>query len=139
MNTVEFYSLISTNLNCSNTLYGMKLNYLCYGQIISLSCINTISSVQVIFFDNNLDLINSNIHTQFTKCESIYGHSIIQNNSFYYIISDAICENNKRCYEPLDGELSPIEIINTSFIYKCNENGEVLSQDGNCILTCPNG
>ena len=52
----------------------MKLNYLGYGQKISLSCINSGSTVQAIFFNNNLDLIDSNTHTQFTQCSSIYGH-----------------------------------------------------------------
>ena len=113
--TVEFYGETSTNFNCRNSLYGMKLNYLADGQKITLSCINSYSTVQAKFFNSDLDLSSSTIFQQFTQCTSIYGHSIIQNNnSTYYIISDVICDNYKRCYEPLVGDLSPIIIITTT-------------------------
>lgn len=114
----------------------MKLNYLEYEEKISLSCINSTSTVQVIFFDNNLDLIDLVIHTQFTQCESIYGHSIIKKNYLYYIISDAICEKCKRCYESLDGNLSPIEIIDESFFSKYEENETDISKSWDNILIC---
>ena len=119
MKSVEFYGEEETNLFCRNVLYGMKLKYLVGAQKISLSCINDISTVQALFFDDNLDLLNSEPNEQFTQCESIYSHSIIQKNSVYYIISDVICENYKRSYKLLDGPLSPIEIITNT---QCMEN-----------------
>jgi len=112
--TVEFYDQISTNFNCRNYQYAMKFNYLADGQKITLSCINSIATVQAKFFNSDLNLINTNTYQQFTQCSSIYGHSIIQYNYNYYIISDVKCDNYKRCYEPLEGELSPIEIIYTT-------------------------
>ena len=132
---VEFYSEKLINFICRNTLYGLKLDYLDDGNIISLSCINSNSTVQAIFFNNNLDLIDSITHTQFTQCESIYGHSIIQSNSFYYVISDVMCENYKRCYEPLDGNLSLIEIINQDG--DCSNGEYYFSLNNSCLKTCP--
>ena len=93
---VEFYSETSTNFNCRNSLYGMKLNYLGDGEKISLSCINSGSTVLAKFFNKNLDLIDSSTHTQFTQCASIYGHSIILKGFDYYVISDAFCIYKKR-------------------------------------------
>ena len=111
IDTVEFYDGSSFNFNCQNVLYGMKLNYI--GQKISLSCISDTSTVKARFYDKELNLVNSDINEQFTQCSSIYGHSIVQYNYVYYVISDVICDNYKRVYELLDGELSSIVIITT--------------------------
>lgn len=111
--TVEFYDERSLEFNCQNVLYGMKLDYSPIGQKIYLSCISGISTVKARFFDKELNLIDSDIYEQFTQCSSIYGHSIVY-NSVYYVISDVICDNYKRNYELLDGELSPIVIITTT-------------------------
>ena len=95
----------------------MKMDYLADGQTISLSCINQDSLIKSQFFDANFDSLNS--YEQFYQCTSItsiYGHSIIQLEESYYIISDVICDDNKRCYELLDGELSTIEIIASTHI-----------------------
>ena len=110
----HFDKTIETGFICRNELYGMKLNYFLENQTISLSCIDPVSTVQVIIFDDNL--IKKNIYEQFTNCSSIYGHSIIisKNNSVYFIISDVICDNVKRCFEPLIGSLSPIQIIDNN-------------------------
>ena len=107
----NFYSNIVTNFNCRNELYSMKLNYLADVGYIALSCINSIATVQAVFFDDDLESVNS--YQQFTECETIYGHSVIssKNNSAFYVISNAICNNHKRCFEPLEGTLSPIEEI----------------------------
>ena len=88
----------------------MKLSYLIDNQTIALSCINNVSLVQTIFFNNELESITS--HEQFTNCTSIYGYSIIysKNHSDYFIVSDVICNNIKRSFEPLIGSLSPIQI-----------------------------
>ena len=53
-----------------------------------------------------------NSYNQFSQCESIYGHSIVysKNDLSFYIVSDVICQNYKRYYEPLAGDLSEIEI-----------------------------
>ena len=95
----------------------MKLNYLRDGQTITLSCINygRNSTVHAKFFNKSLDVISKS-YSQFSQCQNIYGHSIIQYNSTYYIISDVVCDNYKRCYEPLEGELSPIIITTTQNI-----------------------
>ncbi len=95
----------------------MKLNYLSDGQTIALSCINygRNSTVHAKFFNKSLDVISKS-YSQFSQCQNIYGHSIIQYNSTYYIISDVVCDNYKRCYEPLEGELSPIIITTTQNI-----------------------
>ena len=111
--TVEFYGETSFEFNCQNVLYGMKLDYSPFGKKIYLSCISGISTVKARFFDKELNLIDSDIYEQFTQCSSIYGHSIVY-NSVYYVISDVICDNYKRSYELLDGELSPIVIIPTT-------------------------
>ena len=106
----HFYQNFVTNFNCRNELYGIKLSYLIDNQTIAVSCINNVSLVQTIFFNNELESITS--HEQFTNCTSIYGHSIIYSkiHSDYFIISDAICNNIKRSFEPLIGSLSPIQI-----------------------------
>ena len=124
----KFFSNIKTNFNCRNVLYGMKLNYLADVNNIALSCINSNAIVQAIFFNEDLELINS--FQQFTECESIYGHSVLnsKNNSAFYVISDAICNNIKRCFEPLEGTLSSIEEIDivspSQIISDVSEKGE---------------
>ena len=83
------------------------MDYLADGQTISLSCINQDSLIKSQFFDANFDSLNS--YEQFYQCTSItsiYGHSIIQLETNYYVISDVICDDYKRCYEPLESELS---------------------------------
>ena len=107
----SFYQSFTTNFNCRNELYGMKLNYLSNSQNIALSCINSISTVQAMFFDNNLNILNTS--EQFTDCESIYGHSVIysENYSDFYVVSDAVCQNITRSFENLKGSLSKIEVI----------------------------
>ena len=112
---VGFVDEFSTNFNCKNVLYSMKINYLADGQTISLSCINQDSLIDAKFFDTDFNPLNS--YSQFYQCDSIisiYGHSIIQLGLNYYVISDIICDNYKRCYELLDGELSSIEIITST-------------------------
>ena len=115
--TVEFYDEIETDFKCRISSYGMKLNYLSDGQTIALSCINygRNSTVQAKFFNKSLDVISKS-YSQFSQCQNIYGHSIILYNSAYYIISDVVCDNYKRCYEPLESELSPIIITTTQNI-----------------------
>ena len=110
-NDGAFSEYITTNFNCRNQLYGMKLNYLVDMQTISLSCIDPVSTVQSIFLDNEFNVIHS--YEQFNNCTSIFGHSILKlkTNSSSYVISDAICENVKMCFEPLEGSLSPVHII----------------------------
>ena len=140
-NTIEFNSLTSFNFNCRNVLYGMKLDYINGGQKISLSCINPVSTVQAIFFNNNLDLINSDTHTQFAQCQSIYGHSIINNDISFLVISDVICYNYKTCFEPLDGELMNIKTEGvrdcSNIKEKCYKCGWYSSQKNLC-LKCNN-
>ena len=105
-----FYETIKLNFKCRNELYGMKLNYLERYQKISLSCVDDISTVQANFFNDQFESVSS--YKQFSDCQSIYGHSIIYSNSKLNVISDVICDNVTRVYEPLDGALSPIiEII----------------------------
>ncbi len=48
--TVEFYDQTSTNFNCRNSQYAMKLNFLASGDKIVLSCINSKATVQAKFF-----------------------------------------------------------------------------------------
>ena len=109
-NDVEFYGKSLVNSDCKNELYGMKLYYLADAQKIILSCINPISTVYAFFYGDDLNQINS--YNQFSQCESIYGHSIVysKNDLSFYIVSDVICQNYKRYYEPLAGDLSEIEI-----------------------------
>ena len=109
-NDVEFYGKSLVNSDCKNELYGMKLYYLADAQKIILSCINPISTVYAFFYGDDLNQINS--YNQFSQCESIYGHSIVysKNDLSFYIVSDVICQNDKRYYEPLVGDLSEIEI-----------------------------
>ena len=113
--TVEFYDGIDTGFKCRIASYAMKLNFLSDGKKISISCLylQANTTVQAKFFDEELGLIEK-LYTQFAKCKSIYGHSIIQYNNSFYIISDVVCDNYKRCYEPLEEELSPIIIIPTT-------------------------
>ena len=113
--TEKFDEKNEFNFNCKNELYGMKLNYLADGEKIVLSCINSNSIIKAVFFNSNLEKGDS--YEQFSQCnsiKSIYGHSIIQLNSKYYIISDIICDNYKRSYELLNGDLSIITIITTT-------------------------
>ena len=107
----HFYQCISTRFNCRNELYGLKLNHLYDVQTISLSCINPVATIQAILLDDGFNIISSN--EQFNNCTSIYGHSVLKlkSNSDFYVISDVICENVKMSFEPLEGNLSPIHII----------------------------
>ena len=100
----------------------MKLTYLINAQKIVLSCLDPYSTVKANFFNDNLNSLDS--YQQFTQCSSIYGHSIILYNSDYYVISDVICGNYKRCYEPLIGELGPILIDTTQNLVPIVEEEE---------------
>ena len=93
----------------------MKLNYLADISKISLSCINSESTVQAVMFDDSFNKGTS--ISQFTQCQTIYGHSIVnyKTQSAYYIVSDVICDNIKHSYEPLDGPLSEI-VEDTAFL-----------------------
>ena len=115
---IVFSDKTTTDFYCRIQPYAMKLNYLGDGEKIILSCINSGSIVQAWFFRSNLDSISSNAKRQFIQCSEIYGHSVIQYSSSYYVVSDVICERYKRCYEPLEGPLSPIIIIETTQIEK---------------------
>ena len=134
-NNGEFYQHITTNFKCRNKEYGMKLNYLMDMITISLSCINPISTIQATFFDD--DLTPSESFEQFTNCTSIFGHSILKlkTNSKYYAISDVICDNIKRSFEPLEGTLSPIEVNDivvsnqiTEITYPIEEKEEMVEE-----------
>ena len=94
---VEFLEEINTNFNCKNVAYGLKLDHLTDSEKISLSCINSESYIQVQILNKEFKPLNS--FTQFIQCgeiNSIYGHSIIQLDSTFYIISDIKCDNYKR-------------------------------------------
>ena len=104
----KFYETSSTNFNCRNSLYSMKLTYLINNNNIILSCINTNSIVQAIIFTDGLTTISS--YSQFSSCKSIFGHNIVYSmkNFGYYIISDVVCGKYKRSFEPLEGQLEEI-------------------------------
>ena len=106
-----------------NSLNKAKVIIITIIGIIAVVLISSLAGV-------NLDLIDSDMHTQFTQCESIYGHSIIEKNSLYYVISDAICENYKISYEPLDGDLSPIEITDGSFFLNIKKIRKIFFKAG---------
>ena len=137
IDTREFYNPTSIFSNCKNAKYGLKLNYLSDGQTISLSCINSDSKIQVKLFNQNFEALNPvNGYTQFTQCatiESIYGHSIIKHDPNFYIISDMKCDNIKRCFEPVNGELSRNEIIDCNGLEKCEICGEETSNNKLCL------
>ena len=120
IDTPELYNATVTMFNCKNVIYGVKLNYLLDGETISLSCIQFNDNIQVKLFNQSFEEINN--FTQFNQCESIqpfFGHSIIKLDSGYYIISDIRCDNLKRCVEPLEGDLSPNEIVPCGDLKKC--------------------
>ena len=108
----EFTEKKSTNFNCRNSLYSMKLDYLINNNNIVLSCINSGSTVQAMMFTDGLTELSDK--SQFSFCQSIYGHSVLysQSHSEYYVISDVKCGKYIRSYEPLEGELA--EIIETT-------------------------
>ena len=124
---MEFYGKSLVNSDCKNELYGMKLYYLADTQKIILSCINPISTVYAFFYGDDLNQINS--YNQFSQCESIYGHSIVysKNDLSFYIVSDVICQNYRRYYETLVGDLSEIEIESTQII----EDNEAKKEEEN--------
>ena len=103
----EFYQEIKTDFNCRNELYGMKLDFLVEPANIILSCIGQNALVQAIIFDDELGSQGSIF--QFEECEAIFGQSMIysKSNSDYYIISDAVCNDNKKCFE--QSEFSPVQ------------------------------
>ena len=117
--SAAFNDKINTNFNCLNSIYGMKLNYLADTNKIFLSCINSRATVQTVMFDDSFNKGTS--ISQFTQCQTIYGHSIVnyKSKSAYYIISDVICDNIKHSYEPLNGPLS--EIVETTPITQLYE------------------
>ena len=63
----KFYETSSTNFNCRNSLYSIKLTYLINNNNIILSCINTNSIVQAIIFIDGLTIISS--YSQFSSCK----------------------------------------------------------------------
>ena len=105
----EFYQEINTDFNCRNELYGMKLDFLVEPAKIILSCIDQKALVQAIIFDDELGSQGSIF--QFGECEAIFGQSMIysKSNSDYYIISDAVCNDNKKCFERMNGEFGPVQ------------------------------
>ena len=118
-NSASFKDKISTNFNCLNSIYGMKLIYLADTNKIFLSCINSKATVQTVMFDDSFNKGTS--ISQFTQCQTIYGHSIVnyKSKSAYYIVSDVICDNIKHSYEPLNGPIS--EIVETTPITQLYE------------------
>ena len=127
----NFYETINLNFNCRSELYGMKLNYLEEYQKISLSCIDDNATVQSNFFNDQFYSVSS--YKQFSECQSIYGLSVIYSNSKLNVISDVICDNITRIYEPLDGALSPfieiIEIIDPTVDLELSEEEEDKKED----------
>ena len=114
----EYFSeIFSTNLNCNNSLSGMKLNYLLNTSQIILSCIDSLSTIKALLFKFD-DFEKLETYEKFSQCESMYDHSIINlnQNSTLYVISDVKCQNYKRCFEPLIGDLTPIKVDTTMYI-----------------------
>ena len=139
LDTRDFYNPTGTIFKCKNSKYGLRLNYFDDGETLSLSCINNNNNIQVKLFNQYFQAKNPiNEYTQFTQCgsvESINSHSIIQHDSNYYIISDMKCDNLKRCFEPLNGDLSPNEIVDCNGLEKCEICGQE-SSDKNLCLKC---
>ena len=124
----NFDKLFEFDFNCRNELYSIKLNYLVNEEKIILSCINDNSLVKSNFFNDNFQVINS--YEQFSECESIYSHSIIPYNSSYYIISDVICNEFKRCFEPLSEVLNPLIIpVSPNSEYILEETEEEIKEE----------
>ena len=118
-NNAKFYQSLNTEFDCRNELYGMKLDNLIAPNNIVLSCVDEKALVQAIFFDDELD--SKGTINKFEECKTIYGHSVLYSthHSDYYVISDVICDNNKRCFEPINGELTPIQEVD--IIKKSND------------------
>ena len=115
----KFYETKSTNFNCRNSFYSMKLNYLINNNNIVLSCINSGPTVQALMLTDGLTEITSK--SQFSFCQWIYGHTVLYSSSHseYYVISDVKCGKYIRSYEPLEGELA--EIIETTQLQPTTE------------------
>ena len=136
-----FSNIFSANITCRNNLSSMKLNYLLNTEKIVLSCIDSISTVKALTFDfDKFDELET--YEKYSQCESIYDHSIInlKQNSTLYIISDVKCQNYKRPFEPLIGELTPIQIETTIVIEeelicdeKCKECDKESAKNNLCI------
>ena len=91
---------------CRNQLYSFKTNYISETKEISFSCIDYNGSLQVDFYDNNMEPSYNFSIRQMINCEYIYGHSIIYLNKKqkYFILSDALCNNTKVLLQDLFDE-----------------------------------
>ena len=125
----EFYQELNTVFICRNALYGMKLDNLVSPENITLSCINNNALVQTIIFDT--DLGSQTSIQQFDECETIYGHSVLysKKHSDYYVISDAVCNGIKKCFEPVNGEISRIEEVDIDQPSEVPENSNEVEKE----------
>ena len=96
---------LNGNYICSKNFFGNKINYIYEKDLLSFSCISTGASIQSILINNNLNIIQTK--TQFERCETIYGHSVIFSNYYneYYVVSDVICYRIKWPFFSLNGEI----------------------------------
>ena len=103
----ELYGLMGYNKKCRNKIYGLKVKYISETDIISFSCIDYDGSIQADFLDNQLQYINGETSIkQFLSCKNIYGHSILflANLQKYFVLSDALCNNNKYLLQELENK-----------------------------------
>ena len=110
---------------CRNKLYSFKTSYISETKEISFSCIDYNGSLQVDFYDNNMDWPYVYSIKQFLTCEYIYGHSIIylKKKQKYFILSDALCNNTEILLQDLFNEtIEDISQINNNYNEKkCDE------------------
>ena len=113
-NNYDYFGFIKA---CRNKIYGLKLNYVTETNKIVFSCIDYDGSIQVDFFDNNLESSYTSTKKQFITCDKIYGHSILylSNSNKYYVLSDVLCGQTKYLLQELDKkalkDMSNITII----------------------------
>ena len=91
INDNTFSKIIKYSDNCRDSYFGLNVNYFRETENFVFSCSNNFGKIKTIFFDNNLEIINSfNIFE--SHCKKINGFSIVYSkNRKYFLISDDNC------------------------------------------------
>ena len=98
--------IYDTDYICAKKFYGIKTNFIYETSKLSLSFITYLGAmIQSILFNDDLQIYQTK--SQFSTCESIYGHSVIYSDYYYkyYVVSDVICSNHKRTFIDLYGSI----------------------------------
>ena len=107
MDKIYYYS---HPVNCRNSYYGMKVDYFPETEEFAFSCLTDEGGIHFRFYNKYLNNGYNRVY-KFTKCENIYGYSLLYSKSSeaYYILSDVKCQGNNFPYEKLFEDIIEIK------------------------------